>query len=54
MLGAVNDMASRIQVLATSIGTGLEDADAGPMSLWVAIEDLRAATRRTDAISDGN
>jgi hypothetical protein len=54
MRGAVNDMTSRIQVLAASIGTGSEDADAGPMSLWEAIEDLRAATRRTAAISDGN
>jgi hypothetical protein len=24
------------------------------MSLWEAVEDLRAATRRTDAVSDGN
>jgi hypothetical protein len=44
MLGAVNDMTSQIQVLAASIGTSSTDADAGPMSLWEAVEDLRAAT----------
>jgi hypothetical protein len=54
MLGAVNDMTRRIQVLAASIGTSSSDADTGPMSLWEAVEDLRAATRRTDAVSDGN
>jgi hypothetical protein len=54
MLGAVNNMTRWIQILAASIGTGSDDADAGPMSLWEAIEDLRAATRRTDAVSDGN
>jgi hypothetical protein len=54
MLCAVNDMTSCIQVLAASIGTGVDDIEAGPMSLWEAVEDLRSVTRRIDGVTDGN
>jgi hypothetical protein len=54
LLNAVNDMTSRMQVLGASIGSGVVDAEAGPTTLWEAIEDLRVVTRRIDDVHDGN
>jgi hypothetical protein len=54
LLNTVNDTTSRIQLLAAGFGTGLDDPDEGPMTLWESIEDLRTSLQRIDGVSDGN